>query len=114
MQILGGNYSNIVYCENKEETVGMALQYADSRDEIENNEELEKIKKRIKEEIHPDYYLAELISKGVAYHVSYVTSDIRKYIEILYKKKTISTIFCTSTLLEGVNLPADNLCYHKK
>lgn len=109
LQILGGNYSNIVYCENKEETVGMALQYADSRDEIENNEELEKIKKRIKEEIHPDYYLAELISKGVAYHVSYVPSDIRKYIEILYKKKTISTIFCTSTLLEGVNLPADNL-----
>lgn len=109
LQILGEDYSNIVYCENKEETVEMALEYAHSRKEIENNEELKKIRKRIKEEIHPDYYLAELISKGVAYHVSYVPSDIRKYIEMLYKKKTVSTIFCTSTLLEGVNLPADNL-----
>lgn len=109
LQILGEGYTNLVYYENKEETVEMALEYANSRELIENNEELEKIKKRIKEEIHPDYYLAELISKGIAYHVSYVPSDIRKYIEMLYKKKTINTIFCTSTLLEGVNLPADNL-----
>ena len=36
-------------------------------------------------------------------------NSIRKKIEGLYRDKEIDTIFCTSTLLEGINLPADNL-----
>lgn len=41
--------------------------------------------------------------------MGYLPSTIRARIESLYKDGKIHTLFCTSTLLEGVNLPADNL-----
>ena len=64
---------------------------------------------RIKKDIHEEYYLAELIKKGVAYHVGYLPNSLRDTIEKAFKNGIIKTIFCTSTLMEGVNLPADNL-----
>ena len=60
-------------------------------------------------EVHGDYYPADIISRGVAYHIGYLPSAIRMRIEELYRKGLIHTIFSTSTLVEGVNLPADNL-----
>ena len=61
------------------------------------------------QEVHGDYYLASMIKKGVAYHIGYLPASIRTRIEDLFQKGNITIMFCTSTLLEGVNLPADNL-----
>lgn len=111
---LGENRKNLVYCESKKEAINYALEYSKNRKPIEENEYLNKVKKYIKDEIHEDYWLIDMLSKGVAYHIGYIPNSIRKHIENLYKKKTINTIFCTSTLLEGVNLPADNLFINVK
>ena len=100
--------SNIVYCAGKDRTITLARQYANTLAPI-SNPDLEKLAKEIKEEIHDDYFLAELVEKGVAYHVGYLPMSIRTAIEEGYRKGLIKTIFCTSTLIEGVNLPADNL-----
>ena len=67
------------------------------------------LSKDIKNEVHGDYYLADLVSKGVAYHIGYLPTSIRQRIEDLFKAGKITALFCTSTLVEGVNLPADNL-----
>ena len=67
------------------------------------------LQKKLKDDIHADYYLADIIKKGVAYHVGYLPLHIRTKIEELYRDRHIKSIFCTSTLIEGVNLPADNL-----
>ena len=111
---LGENRKNFVYCESKKEAINYALEYSKNRKPIEENEYLNKVKKYIKDEIHEDYWLIDMLSKGVAYHIGYIPNSIRKHIENLYKEKTINTIFCTSTLLEGVNLPADNLFINVK
>lgn len=102
------NKSNIVYCSGREKAVTMAKAYADSLPYL-NNQELDDVAKEISDEIHKDYYLSDLIRKGVAYHVGYLPLNIRTKIEDLYRNRKIKTIFCTSTLIEGVNLPADNL-----
>lgn len=106
---IGENSKNLIYCETKKDALELAEKYASNKKEIINDEELEKVKKYIREEIHEEYLLIDLLSKGVAYHVGYIPNTIRKHIENLFKTKTIDSIFCTSTLLEGVNLPADNL-----
>ena len=111
---LGEHRKNLVYCESKKEAINYALEYSKNRKPIEENEYLNKVKKYIKDEIHEDYWLIDMLSKGVAYHIGYIPNSIRKHIENLYKEKTINTIFCTSTLLEGVNLPADNLFINVK
>lgn len=109
LETLGKNTKNIVYCDNKKEAITWSKHYADSLPKIEKNDSIEEVERYIADEIHKDYYLIETLKKGVAYHVGYVPTSIRKRIENLYKDKYINTIFCTSTLLEGVNLPADNL-----
>ena len=53
--------------------------------------------------------MTKLIKKGVAYHIGYLPASIRQRIESLFKEGKITAMFCTSTLIEGVNLPADNL-----
>jgi len=56
-----------------------------------------------------DVEIAKIIKKGIAYHIGYLPAAIRMRIEDMFRKGKITTMFCTSTLLEGVNLPADNL-----
>lgn len=105
----GKNSQNIVYCSATSKAIEYALDYANSLKTQEDNAELIALSREIKGQIHADYYLAELLTKGVAYHIGYLPADIRLRIEDLFKNGAIKTIFCTSTLIEGVNLPADNL-----
>ncbi len=100
--------SNLVYCSGKQKAVELARAFAEKLKPL-NDQILDKIAEEIRDEIHTDYYLSDLITKGVAYHVGYLPMHIRTKIEELYRDRKIKTIFCTSTLIEGVNLPADNL-----
>ena len=65
--------------------------------------------KYIKTDIHPKYFLINCLEKRIAFHHSSLSEFVRKEIESLFEQGIITTLFCTSTLLEGVNLPADNL-----
>lgn len=107
---LSGDKRTIVYCDSKEKVIALAKAYADSLPPL-NDPELDALAKDIKQDIHSSYYLADVITKGVAYHMGYLPAPIRMRIEEIYKRKdgNIRTLFSTSTLLEGVNLPADNL-----
>lgn len=105
----GKQSQNIVYCSATSRAIEYALDYANSLPVRKDKPELLALSKEIKGQIHNDYYLAELLTKGVAYHIGYLPADIRLRIEELFRSGDIQTIFCTSTLIEGVNLPADNL-----
>lgn len=100
---------NIVYCSSIAQAVNLARGYANNIHTVTDNQEVLALSKDIKQEVHGDYFLAELITKGVAYHIGYLPSAIRMRIEELFRGGAITTIFCTSTLVEGVNMPADNL-----
>jgi hypothetical protein len=113
---IGKDCNNIVFLDSKNDVVDYAVMYSetclDIVDSISDNKsksELFELINEIKMDVHPKCYLIELLLKGVSYHVGYLPATIKEKIENLYKKKIIKTVFCTSTLLEGVNLPADNL-----
>lgn len=108
IKAVGKNSQNIVYCSATSKAIEYALHYANSL-KPQKDAELLALSREIKGQIHADYYLADLLTKGVAYHIGYLPADIRLRIEDLFKSGSIKTIFCTSTLIEGVNLPADNL-----
>lgn len=110
ISLMGKNSQSIVYCSSTAKAVSFALDYARKHSAITQiSPDLKALIRDIKNEIHGDYFLAESLEKGVAYHIGYLPSGIRMRIEELYKTGDIKTIFCTSTLVEGVNLPADNL-----
>lgn len=102
------NKQNIIYCGGRDKTIEMAREFAKNKKPL-GNKKLNDLAKEIQDEIHSSYYLADLIEKGIAYHVGYLPIYIRTTIEKLYSERVITTLFCTSTLIEGVNLPADNL-----
>jgi len=99
---------NIVYSNGISKVITMACEFAKQCKPI-NSKELQTLAKDIGNEIHGDYYLSQIVTRGVAYHIGYLPSAIRMRIEQMFKDGHIHTIFCTSTLIEGVNLPADNL-----
>lgn len=105
---LGESARSIVYSNSKDNVVEYALQYATQLQPLHDSD-LDVLTQDIRQDVHGDYYLADIVEKGVAYHMGYLPSTIRARIESLYKDGKIHTLFCTSTLLEGVNLPADNL-----
>ena len=107
---LGEGKKNLIYCNAKAKVVKFAREYAETLQPMDDPD-LIALAEEIREQVHEDYYLAGTVEKGIAYHVGYLPTSIRLRIEELFRKRDggIHTIFCTSTLLEGVNLPADNL-----
>lgn len=54
--------------------------------------------------VHPQYRLASLVERGVAFHYGNMPSLIRFEAERLFRSGKIRFLVCTSTLIEGVNL----------
>lgn len=63
----------------------------------------------IQKDIHPEYPLANCLLNGVAFHYGKMPSLVRSGVERLFKNGDIKLICCTSTLLQGVNLPAKHI-----
>lgn len=99
---------NIAYFNSKNAAITTAMEYAEGKPNIDDAE-LCQLSDDIATQIHKSYFLAELVKKGIAYHIGYLPSSIRQRIERLFKEGKITAMFCTSTLMEGVNLPVDNL-----
>ncbi len=60
----------------------------------------------IRSDVHPRYPLIDCLPYGVAYHYGNMPPLVRARVEDLFKSGEIRFICCTSTLLQGVNLPA--------
>ncbi|MFV5694013.1 helicase-related protein [Flavobacterium sp. LB3P122] len=104
------NDFNIVYVHNGDLAQNWAMKYAKIKVfDTEIDDEVKELIDFIREDIHKKYFLIECLQKKIAYHHGSLPDIVRKEIEDLYINEKISTIFCTSTLLEGVNLPANNL-----
>lgn len=110
---LGKGQNNIVYgsepsaCEEIALLISQALSSKRTDDKIDS--ELKEFSDYLSEHVHKDYLLVETIKNGVAYHYGNLPSFIRKGIERLCVDGKIKYIVCTSTLLQGINLPAQNI-----
>lgn len=107
---LGGK-CNLIYVSSANKAVTYATELCQRIGTCTNKiePELNAIAKQIEQKIHKEYYLARMIRYGIAYHIGALPVEIRLKIESLLRKGLIKYCFCTSTLLEGVNVPADNL-----
>lgn len=109
IQFVGEGKNNLIYCYSKRNTINKTIQLAEKVQKRELSKEIRQAIKNIKEYIHPDYYLVDFLEKGISYHYGRLPQLIRNLIEELYQKEEIRYVFCTSTLLEGVNMPTQNI-----
>lgn len=81
--------------------------------EKSDSEEIKELIKMVKTTIHRDYSLALVLKKRIAFHYGNMPLLVRQEIERLFKENEIKYLVCTSTLLEGVNLPATSVFIRK-
>lgn len=105
---LSNGEKSIVYCNSKADTIELALEFSETLP-VKRCPEVDKVITLIEEHLHKKYYLIDCLKKGVAFHFGNLPQRIREKVEWLFLSKKIDFIFCTSTLLEGVNLPAKNI-----
>src|SRR5262249_21180865 len=74
-----------------------------------DDQELTELASFLRQEIHPQYRLATLVRKGIAFHYGNIPQIIRGRIEELLQDRKLRFVCCTSTLLQGMNLPAKNI-----
>ena len=69
--------------------------------------------KFIKDHVHEDYLLVDCLKLGIGYHHGQMPYFLKDLVKSLFENKKINRLCCTSTLLEGVNLPAKNIILYK-
>ena len=65
--------------------------------------------KYYKDTVHDNYSLCNTLLNGVAYHHGKLPMHVRRTLEKAIHDNKVSKIVCTTTLLQGVNLPAQNI-----
>jgi replicative superfamily II helicase len=107
------NGGSLIYANGAAEAEKYAKLLMDMSDSDSISEEVEELIKLVKKTIHSKYSLAKVLEKGIAFHYGNMPLLIRQEIEHLFKENHIKFLVCTSTLLEGVNLPATSVFIRK-
>lgn len=111
LSAIGDEESNIVYCSSRFDAVDKSAKLFEfnQNKQVEVSKNVKRVIRQIRAYIHKDYYLGEFLNRGIGYHFGNLPQIIRNKVEGLFKEREINYVFCTSTLLEGVNLPAKNV-----
>ncbi|MBU2968258.1 DEAD/DEAH box helicase family protein [Pseudoalteromonas sp. C2R02] len=102
-------HSNMIYCSSRDKSINNAYTFSKRIPKNKLTEPLIDAISKISSYIHQSYYLVECLKKGVAYHHGQLPLIVRNIIEELFRNGNIDFIFCTPTLIEGINMPTKNI-----
>lgn len=101
---VGKDNQNIIFAPtaNSARKIALAL---NSEESNKNASLIEYYKKTVRD----NYALCKTLEKGVAYHHGKLPMHVRRTLENAIVDKKVKNVVCTTTLLQGVNLPAQNV-----
>ncbi|WP_186091545.1 DEAD/DEAH box helicase [Burkholderia gladioli] len=105
---LGASGRSLVYATGAKNAEDLTDLLARNRPTV-INEGLSDLAKFIEKHIHKQYSLARYVRQGVAFHYGNMPSLLREGIEAAFKRGELDYLCCTTTLFQGVNLPARNV-----
>jgi superfamily II DNA/RNA helicase len=101
--------STIVYANGAAEAIEVALKIAELIEDEVSDQEVRDLTDFVRTHIHSQYALVDTLPKGVAFHYGKMPHLVRSQIEDLLRRRKLKYVVCTSTLLQGINLPARNI-----
>ena len=109
--LAGDTDGNVIYVNFAADAEKAAIQLAELLgDQAESDDEdLAALRELVRSAVHPQYALIRSLKRGIGFHYGNMPLLIRAEIERLFRDGVIRYLVCTSTLLEGVNLPCRNL-----
>lgn len=107
--VRNASQKNIIYLNKPVDIEEFSLNLASKLPDIDSLD-IENACKNLSEYLQPQYNLIACLKKGVIYHHGSVPDAVRIFIEDLYKRLLeVKYIVTSSTLLAGVNLPAERI-----
>lgn len=106
------NGGNIIYANGAAEAEDYAkiiLGIQTENNRKNSSSKINELIKLVRKSIHSEYILSKLINSRISIHYGNLPLIIRQEIEKLFKSNEIDFLICTSTLLEGMNLPAKSI-----
>ncbi len=103
---------NIIYVNGAGEAEKIAKQLhglLDDVPELCDDKEISELIDLIKKTVHPEYFLLNVLHRGIAFHYGNMPLLIRTEIERLFSVNKIKFLICTSTLIEGINMPCQSI-----
>ncbi|MGY3263082.1 DEAD/DEAH box helicase [Frigoribacterium sp. 2355] len=109
--LAGDSPGNIVYVNSASEAEKVAglLSQMTGSELVAKGSPLDDLIELVRSTIHPRYALVTALRGRVAFHYGNMPMVVRLEIERLFSSGEIRYLVCTSTLLEGVNLPCRNI-----
>lgn len=104
----GSSGRSLVYAtgaKNAEDLTALIALNRENRD----SSSLKELAKFIEQHVHKQYSLARFVRRGVAFHYGNMPSLLREGIEASFRDGELDYLCCTTTLFQGVNLPARNV-----
>src|SRR5690554_3994612 len=107
---LGENNKNVVFAPSSGSARKIAINLAKRiKHQTVKDGTMDSLKDYISSTVHPKYDLIDTLKNKVAYHHGKVPLHIRNVLEYSINEKMIDNIVCTTTLMQGVYLPAQNV-----
>lgn len=106
---LGKGKRNIIYVDDPSSADKVANMLMVISNQEFDDPEIVDVSNYISESIHAEYVLAKSIRHKIGIHYGKMPSLVRETVERLFREEKLDFIICTSTLAQGVNLPAQNL-----
>lgn len=107
IKCLGRKSNNIIFAPTARQARKTALALSELK--LDKKDDTSSLVEFISNTVHPKYALCETLRNGVAYHHGKTPMHIRKAVERAISENMIRNIVCTTTLMQGVNLPAQNV-----
>lgn len=103
---VGRNQQNIIFSPTAPMARKIACYLAKGDEHNQTNEELIKY---FSHTVHEEYSLCKTLRGGIAYHHGKLPMHVRRTLEKAIVDKKIMNVVCTTTLMQGVNMPAQNV-----
>lgn len=107
--LLSNKEPTLVYCNTPSECIKVSRRIAEGKEIMDPSPKITEAIDFLTKHVHPDYYLVDFLKSAIGYHYGRMPQFVRFVVKDLFENKEISALCCTSTLLEGVNLPAKNV-----
>lgn len=96
----------IIFAGTKDTANKIALSI---KQEKRKDKRLDDLCEYLRSTVHEKYSMIKTIENNTGYHHANVPFHVRTVVEKAFSLKVISNIVCTTSLMQGVNLPAKNL-----
>lgn len=106
---LGDGSRNIIFSPTTGQARSTAIGLSNLTNSVLDDDRIHSLVKYIEDTVHVEYDLAKTTPKGIVYHHGKTPTHIRSVIERAIRDRLVSNVVCTTTLMQGVNLPAQNV-----